>query len=169
MWGGWLKQSELPYTFRSFQGPFHRVPAERWVSLACRPGRLVVRVVFKVTEVPEGWDGVGRVLTINNVLGTLASNPSDITRCELQLPSHKADDFKSEVEAALRSNEVNCRAAKGSTEKVGQWYSDTGYLDWEGCDAVEGKKVAKYEPTVPYIIRNPGPGFIVAKFEVQVA
>lgn len=103
MWDGWLKQSSLPSTFRSFSGAFKRNPPENWVSLACRPGRLVVRVVFKVTEVVKDWQGVAIVLVLKNELGTLASNPSDITRCELQLPSYKAGDFKSEVDAALRS------------------------------------------------------------------
>lgn len=98
------------------------------------------------------------MLVLRNELGTLASNPSEVTRCELQLPSYTAHDFKSEVDAALRSKEVNCKAEECSTQKVGQWYSDTGYLNWAGFDALVGNKSAKYHPTVPYIIHNRGQG-----------
>jgi hypothetical protein len=125
--------------------------------------------VFKVEKMVKEWDGVADVLVTRNELGSLASNPTNITRCELQLPSYKADDFKSEVDAALRSKEVNCKPKRDSAQKVGEWCSDTGYLTWGGCDALVNKKAAQYRPTVPYIINNPGPSFIVAKFEVQEA
>lgn len=162
MWSGWLKQSELPYTFESFEGSYHCQPGESWVPLACRPGRLLVRVVFKLTELPKSGL-VGAVLNPGGVLGTLGSNPSDVTRCDLQLPSHKAGDSKSEVEAALRSKEVNCKTDYDALKD-----SDTVWFDFAGCDGVS-KPGAKYSPTIPYITRNPGPGFIVAKFEVQEA
>ena len=102
MWGGWLKQSELPFAFNSFRGSGKRQPADSWVSLACRPGKLVVRVVYKFTDLdlPGGYQNntsysVGAVLDPEVTLGTLGSNASPVTRCNLQLPPFTADDAKS--------------------------------------------------------------------------
>jgi hypothetical protein len=166
VWGGGIEQSALPVTFGNLSTSFKQEPPRTWVSLACRPGKLVVRVVFKMTDVPA--DGlVGTILNRGIAVGTLGSNPSPVTRCDLQLPPFTAGDAKSETAAALKSTEVNCRS-KSDALKANSWYSDTLTFDWAGCPGVS-KPGAKYTPTVPYLIHNPGVGFIVAKFEVQEA
>lgn len=153
----------------------------RFVSLACRPGKLLVRAVFKMLTVPSSGK-VGGILNPAGELGALGSNASPVRRCDLELPPHekpsslsssekgkseKSETAKSEIDAALRSKEVNCKPMSDFVDlKVGQWYSDIATFDYSGCEGVK-QKGAKYTPTMPFITRNPGPGFLLAKFEVQ--
>lgn len=173
IWTGEVKT--LPYVFEPFNG-YASSRSPRFVSLACRPGKLLVRAVFKMLTVQN--DDVGVVLNLGwGSMNTLGSNESSVRRCDLELPPHekaaspkdtrKSDTSTSEIEAALRSKEVNCKRASAFPVKVGQWYSDTATFDYSGCKGVEQK--GEYKPTMPYIVRNPGPGFLLAKFEVQEA
>jgi hypothetical protein len=91
----------------------------------------------------------------------------------LQLPPHdkraaNGATSKSEVDAALRSKEVDCKHGQAFGKlKQGQWYSDTVTFDFAGCSAVTKAKATAYYPVVPAVLRNPGPSFLLAKFEVQ--
>jgi hypothetical protein len=151
------------------------------VSLHALITKLLVRAVYKMLTVPSS----GKVGVIHNgQLGALGSNGSPVRRCDLELPSYEksssstssekgksetSETSKSEIEAALRSKEVNCKPASDFLDlKVGQWYSETATFDFSGCEGVQ-MKGAKYTPTMPYITHNPGPGFLLAKFEVQEA
>jgi hypothetical protein len=166
------------------------------VSLMCDPGRLIVRVVWMVGKMPNSGD-VGAVLALQG--GLLASNPSSVRRCQLQLPQFTnrpdSQDGKypyvnmsqtatpttvAEVEAALRSSEVNCRpVGTGQNSERGgfppnswytagtRWFSDTITFDFAGCEGVY-KPGADYQPTVPYLVSSKqGFKYLVAKFEVQ--
>ncbi|WIA19069.1 hypothetical protein OEZ85_003724 [Tetradesmus obliquus] len=177
IWGGEIEQSKLPYTFEAFSGSYYRSP--RIVSLACRPGALVTRVVYKMLTVPkDGYDGpilgthgLGDAIPGKNGTYTF-TYVSPVRRCDLQLPTHdtkaaKGQTSKSEADAALRSKEVNCQGSEDFGQlKPGRWYSDTLTFDFSGCSPVTKPK-AQYWPIMPYVVRNPGPSFLLAKFEVK--
>mgnify|MGYP001807282531 CR=1 FL=1 len=164
----------LPTVFEPFPAGYSNCRAPGFVSLACRPGRLLVRAVFKMLTAPIGRQ-------VGGILGAPlegSDNASSVRRCDLELPPHqkspsssdkrKSETSKSEIEAALRSKEVNCKPTSDfAVMKIGQWYSDTVTFDYPGCKGVEQK--GEYKPTMPYILRNPERGFLLAKFEVQEA
>lgn len=179
IWQEQLQNNKLPYTFEPRAGRGDMFRHWRHVSLACRPGRLLVRAVFKLVTKPEDdtWSNV--VLTIGSkedAWGTLGGKPNPITRCALELPRFDAaaaqgQTSKSEIDAALRSKEVNCKPSSDFGDlKVGSWYSDTFQFDFEGCDGLNKPGVITYTPTTHSIVSNPRrPGLLLAKFEVQEA
>jgi hypothetical protein len=191
MWGGLSgAQLKLPLAFGKLQdGSSYSMG--QIVSLACRPGMLVTRVVYKMLT--EGYDGVilgtGGIPSYAEVKGKYmeyepSSYVSPVRRCKLQLPPHdkraaKDATSKSEVDAALRSKEVDCKHAYMFGKlKAGQWYSDTATFDFGGCSTVtkaaeKGRNQhwanynADYDHAVPSVVHNPGVAFLLAKFEVQ--
>jgi hypothetical protein len=179
VWGNWIKQSELPQQFEPMgDGSYYLSPAG-YVSLACRPGRLVVRAVYKVLKPSDSQSKdksyLGVILNEGGYMGTGASKATNVRRCDLGLAKFEAapvkgETSKSEVDAALKSaKEVNCKdVGEFPGFKEDQWYSDTYYMDWAGCAAV--LKATSYSPTKPWITHNPGrPGLLLAKLEVQEA
>jgi hypothetical protein len=136
---------------------------------------LVTRVVYKMLT--EGYDGL--ILSNRHISPPAPGKPdlpssyvSPVRRCKLQLPPHdkraaNGATSKSEVDAALRSKEVDCTYKDDFGKlKAGQWYSDTFTFDFGGCSAVTKAK-ATYDPVIPYVTHNSGPSFLLAKFEVQ--
>jgi hypothetical protein len=160
--------------------PLRRVSTD-YVSLACRPGKLLVRAVYKVFALPSSGK-VGPLLNLGgdrDELGFLGSNPSPVRRCDLELPpftptpaaeqAARGDVWDSEKDAAVRSKELNCKEATGFTNlQVGRWYSDTATFDFAGCEGLK-KPGARYGPTRPYALHwvYSGVDFTVIKFEVQ--
>jgi hypothetical protein len=179
IWGNWIEQSEFPQQFRPMGSGSYYLSPPGYVSLACRPGRLVVRAVYKILKpsdiTPKDKPYAGTILNAGGELGTAAGKATDVRRCELELGKFdaapvKGETSKSELDAALKSaKEVNCKNIREFPGfKEGQWYSDTYYMEWSGCEGV--LKATSYSPTRPWITHNPGrPGFLLAKFEVQEA
>lgn len=175
---GWVTSAEKRATFKHDMGKpgvWYGVLTDEYVSLACRPGKLLVRAVYKVFALPSN----GKISTVLNLreLGFLGSNPSPVRRCDLELPpftptpaaeAARGDVWDSEKEAAVRSKELNCKEATGFTNlQVGRWYSDTATFDFAGCEGLK-KPGARYGPTMPYVsYRWPGLDIKVVKFEVQ--
>jgi hypothetical protein len=145
-----------------------------------------------IAQAPK--DGIDAILALQG--GTLASNASPVRRCQLQLPQFTnrpdpqggsyayANTTIAEVEAALRSSEVNCRPLitgqnREGGERAGfppdswyagtRWFSDTMTFNFAGCPGVH-KPGAEYEPTIPYLYAPQKESefkYFVAKFEVQ--
>ncbi|KAG1661459.1 hypothetical protein FOA52_006822 [Chlamydomonas sp. UWO 241] len=149
------------------------------VSLGCRPGKVVVRIVHKPLVTQDGCSSSYRL--VSDGLGRneqMMRGATPVQRCELQLPPHTPADEtevadETEIEAALSSTEVNCKPCvacddcPGAVE--GAWYSDTFYATFHGCDAVAKLKGEPYEPFMPSVAINAGAKFLLAKFEVQEA
>lgn len=157
-------------------GAFFRSPPG-FVSLACRPGRLVVRAVYKILKTSPGGSFQATTMLNSGDLGTQGSNATPVRRCELSVAGFTPGPVtgptpKSEVDAALKqAKEVNCKEVGSFPDfKEGGWYSDTFYMDWSGCEGVLKAGTKNYEPARPWITNDPGrPGFLLAKFEVQEA
>jgi hypothetical protein len=175
-----LFDKDLPYKFQP-RGAGNVFRTYRHISLACRPGKLLVRAVYKILTSTDKWP-VGRNDVLNMGLqdsgwGTLGSEPTENHRCELELPNFEAspvkgETSKSEIEAALRSKEVNCKLDNDvfGNHSPGKWYSDTRYAEYGGCEGLFKPGVTKYIPTTAYIVSNQWrPGLLLAKFEVQEA
>jgi hypothetical protein len=136
-------------------GVWYSVFNNEHVSLACRPGKLLVRAVYKVFALPSN----GKISTVLNLreLGFLGSNPSPVRRCDLELPpftptpaaeqAARDDVWDSEKEAAVRSKELNCKDATGFTNlQVGRWYSDTATFDFAGCEGLKKPERGTAQP-----------------------
>lgn len=179
IWGNWIREKDIPREFEPFDCCADYRSPRGWISLACRPGRLVVRIVYKVLKPASGpLGGLTSVTLLNpGELGSQGANPTKVRRCSLEIPGHKPGPVtgptpKSEVDAALKqAKEANCKeTASFGDFKEGGWYSDTFFMDWTGCEGVLKADTKKYVPARPWITNNPGrPGFLLAKFEVQEA
>lgn len=161
-------------------GVLYRTPMD-YVSLACKPGRLVVRIVYKILK-PSSTSGLKsrRLMKPAEAFsGTLATNVSPARRCELDVPDYTARPVtgpkpRSEIDAALRAKEVNCRQAVDfyafGDFKEGGWYSDTYTMDWSGCEGLLKPTTSKYNPARVWVNHDEEhPGFLVATFEVREA
>lgn len=140
----------------------------------------MVRAVYKILQpalTAKGKPYSDIILKDGGQMGTTASKATGVKRCDLDLGKYevapvKSETSKSELDAALKSaKEVNCNnVGEFPAFKEGQWYSDTYYMDWSGCEGVLKAGTTRYSPTRPYITNNPGrPAFLLAKFEVQEA
>jgi hypothetical protein len=168
------------------------IMAPEYVSLACRPGKLVVRAVWKLLEMPQNGRRPGSVIRYDGDTDHAASNvEKNIRRCQLDLAPHRpggavvsqSEVTQSEVDVALTSKEINCEYIVNGHERspgkmpekewysVGKWYSDSFHFSFGGCAAVS-KPGATYRPALSDFILNPrevGPKLLLAKFDVQEA
>eukprot|EP00878_Enallax_costatus_P042724 GHUV01050179.1.p1 GENE.GHUV01050179.1~~GHUV01050179.1.p1 ORF type:complete len:229 (+),score=22.99 GHUV01050179.1:82-768(+) len=161
-WCGTLWAAEpkhFPKTFE--QGNVYYQYLGKIVSLACRPGIIQVRTVFKLLPSNEGCTLLGAKT------GTVARNVTVVKRCTLQLPPYSADQ---EVAAALKARELHCVPCIDCTEcplnAINKWYSDTFTAVYDGC-RVFAQGVAEYEPFKACVLFNPGNKFVIAGFEVK--
>lgn len=176
---GTLDADELPYdcgcllavSGKSCGGCGTAAWLAQYVSLACRPGKLVVRAVWKLLK-----------KRVSGTVGDLLGH-SGVSRCQLELrscstqnPAYAGKTSKDEVAAALASKEVNCQSVydgnypEASWYKEGGWFSDTYTFDFSGCAGLTSrdKPPAYYIPNMP-TINVYGPAMLIAKFEVQEA
>lgn len=166
-WGGRIG-ADLPWLMDHFKGYKCVMYPAQWpefVSLACRPGKLVVRAVWKLLEFPDNME-IGEILKPHT--RSSDSNIGVLRRCALHgvgQQSHvpfqgwarvrgRNDNFflngttQREIDAALKAPELTCVNPVfgiGGKDKnwpawqwyqVGAWYSDTFTFDFGGCDAV---------------------------------
>lgn len=185
--GGTLQMSKLPWFKEYCPGcGGSQTQVLQMVSLACRPGKLLVRVVWKIIQKSTDVRGTGVIIDVEK--NALGDNQGAMRRCQLELrsfstqnPTYAGKTSKDEVAAALASKEVNCKTiGQGSNPPntwytEGGWYSDTLTFDYAGCagltqnDRRTGKPPATYIPTMPYIYIGGSTSYLVAKFEVQEA
>jgi hypothetical protein len=107
------------------------------VSLACKPGRLTVRTVFKFLP---GSEGCSRLLLDADTLGSFGRSASPLNRCQLRLTGPAATAANgtdaAAVQAALAAPDNSCQACArcdSCPQEIGVWYSDTASFDYDGC------------------------------------
>lgn len=125
------------------------------VSLNCRPGKVVVRAVFKPTAQRD--NACVRLLPAAG--GNVAHAVSEVTRCQLELPPH-GGSVEEELAAAVRSKEVNCKPCTSCAScphtALDRWYSDTFTASFEGCAALARNPGGGYQPFIPaMVVRRP--------------
>lgn len=159
--------SNLPQTIQ--QTASYWAAAERVVSLACKPGRLQVKTVFKI--LPNNGDACTRLMP-ENALGTVGKSPSKVKRCELALPAKTSASAEAATAVSSKVKTVKCKEYTNCLDLAdmqteGKWYSDTYTVLFDGCNAVN--KQADYMPMMPGVLVNPGSKFEIAAFTVSQA
>lgn len=170
IWCGTVWMGEPPLNLPANLSLFGRSyfqQAGHVISLGCQ-GQVVVRAVLKILQQPDEGQGNCSYARLEDVSDSSA-NASSVIRCELLLPPPSYNG-ETEVQRALRSQEVNCYkcgrcgAGFGCPNQVGVWYSDTFTTNVQGCNA--DFNTTGYLPRIPYIIINPDTSLTLAKFEV---
>lgn len=151
----------------------HQQVAPKIVSLACPPGRLSVRTVFKYLP---GSKGCSRLLLDSDTLGSFGRAATPITRCQLRFSAEEAAAANgtdaAAIQAALTAPDTACevcRTCSTCSQDVGVWYSDSGSFAFGGCPGVAARPNVAYVPTTPGVIINPGNSILLAAISVGPA
>jgi len=145
--------------------------ASKILSLACKPGRLTVRTVFKYLP---GSQGCSRLLLDSDTLGSYGSAATTITRCQLRITpeSAAAANGTDAAAAAIAATAPDaacqvCTRCDSCPQEAGVWYSDTATFAYSGCAGVKAQPNEPYVPTKPGVVINPGNKILLAALRVM--